>query len=202
MGKITQIARAAACALACIASSGLALSGGARAQDGEAFMRLPDTEIPGQQAAWYVNATLDAMTDAVEKGRPLVMVFGDKTSPRTIAFAQYVAPCPHINQIAGQATFAYGSPLVDEFARRMAVHFNLTDYPTISVIAPRTDRLVELYRMEGSFTGAEVGRDLYLALAQSNHWHGAPPEPLPTHYLAYPNLGCTREGFERLGLGQ
>lgn len=37
------------------------------------------------------------------------MVFGDKTSPLTIAFAHYVAPCPHINQIAGQATFAYGS---------------------------------------------------------------------------------------------
>ena len=164
-------------------------------------MQLPDTEIPGQQAAWYVNATLDAMTDAVEKNRPLILVFGGPSSPKTVLFARHVAPCPHIGQLAGAATFAYGAPDADEFARRIAVRLGLTVYPTIAVIAPRTDDVVALYQMEGLFTGEQVGSDLYQVLAQGKYWQGNPPAALPSHYLAYPNLACTQEGFDRLGLG-
>jgi hypothetical protein len=171
--------------------------------DAEAFSRLPSQEIAGAQIGWFVNDTLGAFTNAVETNRPLIMVFGDATSSFTLAFAQYVAPCPHLNQLAGAATFAYGSPLIDESARRLAVHLKLTDYPTISVLAPRTDIVHEHYRLEGIFDAATAAGDLYMALTQNNYWPaGMPePEPLPSHYLAYPNMACTPEGLERLGIG-
>jgi hypothetical protein len=113
-------------------------SGQALAQSDDAFSRVPTQETPGQQIGWFVNRTLDAMTQAVETSRLLVVVFGDKSSPLTQKFAQYVTPCPQLNQLAGAVVFAYGSPTADEFARRMASHLKLSVYPTISPIAPRT----------------------------------------------------------------
>lgn len=171
--------------------------------DGEAFMQLPGEEIPGVQAGWFVNATLDAMTDAVERGRPLILIMGDSTSNLTLAFARYSAPCPHFNQLAGAVTFAYGSPATDEFARRIASHFHLTDYPTISIIAPRTDVLTEIYRLEGFFDAATATADIRQVLVQQNYWPADRPQPaeLPEHYLAYPNMACTPEGARRLGIG-
>lgn len=170
--------------------------------DADAFSRLPSQEIAGAQIGWFVNDTLAAFTDAVEKQRPLILVFGDSTSNLVLAFAQYAAPCPHLNQLAGAATFAYGSPTSDEFARRIAVHEKLTVYPTISVLAPQTDVLHELYRMEGFFDAAAVADDLYKVLTQSNYWPAdrPPPEPLPTSDLAYPNMACTHEGARKLGI--
>lgn len=179
-----------------------AASDGAHArQDYDAFEQLPRQEIAAQQIGWMFDS-YQAFTDAVEKSRPLIIVFGDETSNLTLAFARKVAPCPHLNQLAGAATFAYGSPTADEMARRMAMHLQLTDYPTISVIAPRTDQLVEIYRLEGMFDAASIASDLYRVLRQSNYWPAdrAPPAALPTHYLAYPDLACTPEGLRRLGL--
>lgn len=170
--------------------------------DAEVFQQLPSQEIPGQQPGWFVNATLDAMTDAVERNRPLILVMGDATSSLTIDFGRYVAPCPHFGQLAGAATFAYGSPMTDEFARRIALHLKLTDYPTISVLAPRTDFLHEVYRLEGIFDAKTAAGYLYQALVQNGYWPADRPRPaaLPSHYLAYPNLACTKEGARHLGL--
>jgi hypothetical protein len=168
----------------------------------EAFSQLPSQEIAGAQIGWFVNDTLAAFTDAVEKNRPLILVFGDSTSNLVLAFAQYVAPCPHLNQLAGTATFAYGSPMSDEAARRFALHLKVTDYPTISVLAPRTDVLTEIYRLEGFFDAAQIGDDLHKLLVQDNYWPAdrPQPEPLPTSDLAYPNMACTHEGARKLGI--
>jgi hypothetical protein len=77
----------------------------------------------------------------------------------------------------------------------MAVHLKLTDYPTISVLAPRTDVLTEIYRLEGAFDAATIAADLYQVFRQNNYWPAdrPPPEPLPTSDLAYPNMICTPE---------
>jgi hypothetical protein len=169
---------------------------------GEPFTDLPRQEIRGSQIGWYVNDTLSAMTAAVESNKALIMVFGDKSSSFTAIMSARVAPCPHLNQLAGAAVFAFGSPNVDEFARRMAVHLKLTEYPTISVIEPRTDMLAELYRMEGFFDAESIGADLQSALTKSNLWPTdmARPGRLPQHALAYPGMACTVEGAKRLGI--
>ncbi|CAH1648994.1 hypothetical protein CHELA40_10156 [Chelatococcus asaccharovorans] len=63
--------------------------------------------------------------------------------------------------------FAYGSPSTDEYARRMAERLKLSVYPTISVIAPRTDRLTEEYRMARDYWPKGI----------------AQPRKPPVHYL-------------------
>ena len=182
----------------------LALAGGsAVATDApDAFEAAPTREVPGRQIGWTVNRTLDAMTAAVETNRALVVVFGDRSSALTQAFAKHVATCPQLGQLAGAAVFAYGSPTEDEFARRIAAHLKLTDYPTISVIAPRTDQRTELYRMEGFFDAQTAARDLRAAIVAHGLWPAgvAAPKPLPGHYLAYPGMACTWEGARRLGI--
>ncbi len=180
----------------------LALAGGPAVAGTDAFEQLPTQEILGRQIGWYVNNTLDAMTAAVESNRALVIVFGDDTSSFTQAFARYVASCPQLGQLAGAAVFAYGSPTKDEFARRMALHLKLTDYPTISVIAPRTDKLTEVHRLEGFFDAQSAARFLRGAIVAKGFWpaSAAAPKPLPGHYLAYPGMACTWEGARRLGI--
>jgi hypothetical protein len=170
--------------------------------DVEAFSRLPSQEVAAAQIGWFVNNTQAAFVDAIEKQRPLILVLGDSTSNLTLAFAQYVASCPHLNQLAGAATFAYGSPASEEDARRVAVHLQLTDYPTITVLAPQTDILRELYRMEGFFDAAAAAADLYKVLVRDNYWPAdrPPPEALPASDLAYPNMACTHEGARKLGI--
>lgn len=186
---------------AALTTAAVGVDGAVARDDYDAFELLPRQEIQGQQIGWMVDS-YQAFSDAIEKSRPLIVVFGDETSNLTLEFARKIAPCPHLNQLAGAATFAYGSPTADEMARRMATHLQLTVYPTVSVIAPRTDQLVEIYRLEGIFDAARIASDLYRVLRQGNYWppDRAAPAALPTHYLAYPDLGCTPEGLRRLGL--
>lgn len=168
----------------------------------DAFTEVPSQEVPGSQIGWFVNRSLDAFVKAVEDQKALIMVFGDHTSPLTQAFARFVTSCPQLNQLAGVAVFAYGSPLTDEYARRMAVHLKLSVYPTISVIAPRTDQLTEAYRLEGFFHAQSVADHLQRVLVARNYWPKgvAQPRKLPVHYLAYAGKACTLEGAKRLGI--
>jgi hypothetical protein len=168
----------------------------------DAFDALPRQERDGEQVGWFVNDTMGAMIRAVETGRPLVIVLGQGDSGHTRDFAQKVAPCPHINQLAGVVVFAYASYQVDEFARRMAVHLKIEHAPSIAILAPRTDVLTELHRIEGVFDAATVAGDIRRVAEAGGYWPDGRHRPatLPNHYLAYPNLGCTPEGARRLGL--
>lgn len=86
----------------------------------------------------------------------------------------------------------------------MATHLKITDFPTFSVIAPRTDQLTEIYRMEGFFDAQSIERDLLTLFTQSHYWPSgrALPRTLPSHALAYPGLACTPAGRKRLGFGE
>jgi hypothetical protein len=192
------------CRIAAVVAAATALSatpGGAQAAT-DAFLSVPRQEVPGNQIGWYVNQTLDAFTKAVENTKPLIVVFGEQSSPFTQHFAKFVTSCPQLNQLAGVAVFAYGSPPADEYARRMASHLKLTTYPTISVIYPRTDRLTEVHRLEGFFDAEAAADILQRALVSADLWPKglAKPRKLPSHYLAYAGKACTAEGAKRLGI--
>lgn len=196
LGRVRRIAIACAVGLTAVTTSAPALSAA------DAFTQVPSQEVLGSQIGWYVNRTLDAFVQAVENNKPLIVVFGDQTSPLTQAFAKFVTSCPQLNQLAGVAVFAYGSPSADEYARRMASHLKLTRFPTISIIAPRTDKLTEEYRMEGFFHAQSAADHLQRVLVARNYWPkgAAMPRKLPGHYLAYPGKACTLEGAKRLGI--
>lgn len=167
---------------------------GAAQSTGDAFDRLPGNEMPGRQIGWGKAGTLEAFKKAVGDVKPMVVVFGSQASSYSQMLAQKVLPCPHLNQLAGIAVFVYGAPQEDEFARRMALHLKLTEFPTISVMAPRTDVLTEIYRMEGFFDAEAIARDLRMAFERGGYWpKGFSPAVLPRHKLAYPNMICTRD---------
>lgn len=121
--------------------------------------------IEQRAVSWRENS-LDAFVEAVENEKPLVVVFGDNSSPLFNKQIQEMKADKDnlMSRLSDRAVFVVGKPTEDEYARRMASHLKLTDYPTISVIAPRTDQLTETYRMEGYFKVSEVFADLDKAL--------------------------------------
>lgn len=118
--------------------------------------------------SWRDNS-LDAFVEAVENDKPMVVVFGDDSSPLFNRQIQEMKSDKNnlMSRLSNRAVFVVGKPSEDEYARRMASHLKLTDYPTISVIAPRTDQLTETYRMEGYFQVSDVYKDLDLALPKA-----------------------------------
>ncbi|MCC7528767.1 MAG: hypothetical protein IT342_09610 [Candidatus Melainabacteria bacterium] len=118
--------------------------------------------------SWRDNS-LDAFVEAVESDKPMVVVFGDDSSPLFNRQIQEMKSDKDnlMSRLSSRAVFVVGKPAEDEYARRMASHLKLTDYPTISVIAPRTDQLTETYRMEGYFQVSDVYKDLDLALPKA-----------------------------------
>ncbi len=114
---------------------------------------------------WRDNS-LEAFVEAVENDKPMVVVFGDNSSPLFNKQIQEMREDKDnmLQQLSDRAVFVVGKPAEDEYARRMASHLKLTDYPTISVISPRTDQLTETYRMEGYFQISDIYNDLEKAL--------------------------------------
>ena len=125
---------------------------------------------PAAKGFVWEDNSLEAFIKAVEHDKPLVVLFGNSPkfrSPEGTNFTNSIRKefdKPELQALRDRAVFTLGFPEEDEYARRMAFHLKLTDYPTISIIAPRTDQLTETYRMEGFFTAAEIVKDLKLAL--------------------------------------
>jgi hypothetical protein len=161
---------------------------------------LPAVTVPGRQIGW-THDVMTAFTEALETNRPLVLLFGarDGSNPLLDATARTVLPCPQLNQLAGLAVFAVALPQEDEFAHRIAAHLRLTEFPTVTVIAPRSDVLTELHRMEGFFNAADIAADLRQLLAPyapAGFIEGL--RPLPQSAFAYPNLACNAASERRL----
>ncbi|MFO0916505.1 MAG: hypothetical protein U0795_26345 [Pirellulales bacterium] len=124
-----------------------------------------------KRIAWRTSV-LDAFVEAVENNKPLVVVFlanpsyrpesGDNLSNREWAELDELV----VHELADEAVFAVAQfdqrlgRVADEYGHRMFFHLKLTALPTISVIAPRTDALTELRRLEGFFPAGDVVSDL------------------------------------------
>lgn len=143
---------------------------------------------PAAKGFVWEDNSLEAFIKAIEQDKPLVVLFGNSPkfrSPEGTNFTNAIRKefdKPELQELRDRAVFTLGFPEEDEYARRMASHLKLTDYPTISIIAPRTDQLTETYRMEGFFTAAEIVKDLKLALppaAKSAAEEAAPPVETP-----------------------
>lgn len=121
-----------------------------------------ESGLERQKPVDWKDNSLDAFVEAVENDKPMVVVFGDDTSSlfRKQIQEMKLDKDSLMAKLSQRAVFVVGKPTEDEYARRMASHLKLTDYPTISVIAPRTDQLTENYRMEGYFQVADIYNDL------------------------------------------
>lgn len=146
---------------------------------------------PAAKGFVWEEDSLQAFVKAVEQDKPMVVLFGNPPkfrSPEGTNFTNAIRKefdKPELQELRDRAVFTLGFPEEDEFARRMGTHLKLTEFPTISIIAPRTDQLTETYRMEGFFTAAEIVKDLKLALpsaakpatAEAASPVGTPPKP-------------------------
>lgn len=138
---------------------------------------------------WETNS-LDAFVKAVEQNKPMVVLFGSLPEFRNEKGGNLTNDirkefnAQELNALRERAVFTLGLPEQDEYARRMAAHLKLTVYPTISVIAPRTDRLTETYRMEGFFKRGEILHDLNLALPGQPQVPVAAPADAPAEKAA------------------
>lgn len=121
-----------------------------------------------EKAIQWRDSAVDAFVEAIESKKPMVMIFGDDTSPLfKKQMAELTADKDHqMSSLSSRAVFVVGRPDKDEYARRIASSLKLTDYPTISVIEPRTDVLQESYRMEGYFPVNDIHSDLNKVLPQ------------------------------------
>ncbi len=130
-----------------------------------------------QPVSWKTNS-LDAFTEAVESEKPMVVVFGDNSSALFNKQMQELKEDKNhmMSKLSSRAVFVVGKPNEDEYARRMATHLKLTDYPTVSVIAPRTDQLTETYRMEGYFNVSDIFNDLNKALPPAKQKQNVVPQ--------------------------
>lgn len=106
--------------------------------------------------------SMKAFVEALETQKPMVVIFGDDSSEHFKQQLRELNEDRHhlMGSLSDRAVWVVGKPTEDEYARRMATHLKLTDYPTISVIAPRTDKLTETYRMEGYFPISDIYSDL------------------------------------------
>lgn len=150
----------------------ITLAGGIAFAQAPAKPSAKTTAKPAAKGFVWEEDSLQAFIKAVEQNKPLVVLFGNPPAFRSPAGTNFTnAIRKEFDkqemlelQAEDRAVFTLGFPEEDEMARRMATHLKLTDYPTISVIAPRTDQLTETYRMEGFFSAADVAKDLTRAL--------------------------------------
>lgn len=128
----------------------------------DSFQETEDFERVVEKAIEWRDSAVDAFVEAIDSKKPMVMVFGDDSSPLfKRQMEELAADKDHqMSSLSKRAVFVVGRPDKDEYARRIATSLKLTDYPTISVIQPRTDALEESYRLEGYFPVSDIYSDL------------------------------------------
>ena len=145
----------------------------------------------------WERTVMDGFIKAVEEKRPLVIVFTMSPSYRSpsgtnfsnLTMEQFDAP--ELQALAGDAVFVIcqfdhrTGRMRDEHGRRIWNKLKLTSCPTVSIIAPTTKSLTEVFRIEGTFEAQVVAGHLKVnipkALAAAN-LDGSPaaPELKPT----------------------
>lgn len=124
------------------------------------------------------TSVLDAFVEAVENNKPLVVLFASDpshvaangTNASNEQWAEFNRP--EVQALAGQAVFVLchydweNGRMRDEYGDRVCRYINITDLPTVVVISPRTDALVETARFERVHSSAELVQGLRDAFAR------------------------------------
>jgi hypothetical protein len=136
--------------------------------------------FPVSKSIAWRSSVLDAFVEAVENGKPMVVLFALHPSQATVD-GRHVSneqrqefDRPELAALADEAVFVvchYDSTtgqMQDEYGERVRKHLNVTTFPATLTIAPRTDRLTEAGRFEGLFAAVDMAvglrHDLRLAM--------------------------------------
>lgn len=118
-------------------------------------------QVPHVRIGWYVNASIDAFREAIDRNKPLVLVLGDSYCTRYCPqLIQQALRCPAVNRFAGEAVFAYGMPSRDKGAMAIGGSLRIDAVPTITILEPESRMLLERGRINGFFDAAKLGEHL------------------------------------------
>lgn len=177
-----------------------------------------DPETTVKRIVWQPNV-FEAFVQALEDQRPLVVLFASAPSYRPESGKNHSNELmkqledPAAQALADEAVYTIchydhaSGKLSDEFGRRMWVHLKLDALPTMCILAPRTDRLTEVSRMQGSFPAAKIVEHLKVnlpkalspeALAPDNPSAAPIPAPAPAAAASLPAPATPAEAIGQL----
>ena len=144
--------------------------------------------IDGQRIGWYFDDLTTAFQTAFDLQLPLVAVVGRDDCAWCWTYLDQGLTCPSVNRFAGYAVFAYINPERDPAGSQALERLGIVNVPTMTVIRPDAEELIELYRIAGYFTGDALAGYLADALATSGY---AVPSAVPGVYGSTVRLSQT-----------
>lgn len=120
----------------------------------------------------YKNNALEGYKAALEQGKPLVLIMGNPYCGHCKALkAEFEKP--EMSELANRAIFCYTNPGdqegYDRSGKAFADALDVRGYPTISVISPNPNKIVELARYEGYFPARTLKTSLNNAIRPSDN---------------------------------
>jgi hypothetical protein len=129
------------------------------AELGQVLAQVSD-EVPQVWIGWYVDRSIDAFREAIDKNKPLVLVVSEDWCSYCQWLAYDALRCPAVDQYAGEAVFAFSSPSKEKGANAIADSLDIAAYPTITVLEPEARMLLERGRINGYFDASALGEHL------------------------------------------
>jgi hypothetical protein len=117
-------------------------------------------EVKHVWIGWHTNSAINAFIQAIEEGKPMVLVIAEPSCNDCMELARNVMRCPAVERFAGDAVFAFSFPSQDLAARAMASSLSISAYPAITVLEPDPRLLLERGRINGYFDASKMGQHL------------------------------------------
>jgi hypothetical protein len=130
-----------------------------RFEDVPSLAALPEENVPGVQIGWYINKSIDAYLEAIDRNKPLVLVAVIEECEHCDRLLSAMR-CSEVGRLAGEAVFAALIPARDLAGSAMTGSLNISTYPTITVVEPEARMLLERGRINGYFNAEDAGRHL------------------------------------------
>lgn len=96
---------------------------------------------------WISDATR-GYTESVETNKAMVVLFGQPEGNFYQQFLKQFAD-PKVSGLAKQAIWIQGNTATDTVARNIALALGIDRVPTVSVLEPNPEKIVEAFRIEG-----------------------------------------------------
>jgi len=133
---------------------------GGEAADTTRLFPAFSAEVPKVWIGWYLNHSIDAFREAIDRNRPLVLVIAEDWCKFCVNLATNALRCGAVDRFAGDAVFAYSFPSADKGAFAIAGSLGIDAYPTITVLEPEARMLLERGRINGFFEASTLGQHL------------------------------------------